>query len=416
MRQSILFYKTNKDIKEEEKIAGLHFLIQGDYIDKLASGIYSYLPLGWKVLHKLENLIRQEMTNIKAQEVLLPALQPKEIWEKTGRWDNIEPPLFKLQDQHKKELTLGPTHEEVMTKLIKDRIQSYKDLPVALFQIQTKFRNEVRATGGLLRTRELLMKDLYSFHQTKEDLASYYKKVTEAYQRIFSQLKLDALKVDALSGSIGGDSSHEFMVPSEVGEDQVYYCPKCKTGYSAEYLENQTKVNLKTCSKCGSKLEKKPVIESGHIFILGENYSSSFQATYLDKNGNKKPILMGCYGIGVGRLLATIVTVHHDDRGIIWPSKVAPFDIHLLNLNLEGKEREKLEKLYNQLLKKGQDVLYDDRTNIHAGEKLIEADLIGTPLRVIGSKKTIADNKLEVKERCQKKTELVDINQFLSSL
>ena len=416
MKQSKLFFKTTKNISGTDNVPEIKFLIQGDYIERLSSGIYSFLPLGWRVMRKIVALIRREINSTGAQEVSLPALQPKKIWEESGRWNTMEPPLFKLKDQHGKEFALGSTHEEIMTGLAKKRINSYKDLPVYLYQIQTKFRNEVRATGGLLRTREFLMKDLYSFHSNEKDLKDYYKLVAGAYHRIFKLLKLDVLQIDAVSGSIGGESSHEFMVPSVSGEDQVYYCKNCRIGFSAEYLEakGQKNSNNLQCEKCGAKLVVESCIECGHIFNLVDKYSKSMKLEYADSDDKKQNVLMGCYGIGLGRIMATVVSVHHDERGIIWPNAIAPFNIHLINLNVQDKKDiEKINAIEEELMAKGFDILYDDRLDINAGEKLAEADLIGDPLRVIVSNKTLKEGMVEVGRRGERSVEMVKLEDIV---
>jgi len=407
MLQSKLFCKTNKDTSNIEGDIGLQLLTRGDFIERLASGIYSFLPLGWRVMMKIEGIIRQEMNNINAQEVSLPSLQPKKIWQDSGRWESMEPPLFKLKDQHKKDFALGPTHEEVITEIARKRIHSHKDLPVYLFQIQTKFRNEMRSTGGLLRTREFIMKDLYSFHSNKEDLKEYYDKVAQAYKEIFKRMELNAIKVDALSGSIGGETSHEFMVASDLGEDKVYLCSSCGKAYSEEYLKAN---NIsQECPDCKVALEEKTCIEAAHIFNLGDKYSSSLNLSFLSEKGEKQNVLMGCYGIGLGRIMAATVLANHDDRGIIWPKEIAPFGVHILNLNVGIQDKAKLEKLYSSLKKQGISVLYDDREDISPGEKLIEADLIGCPLRVIGSQKTMGQGSLELKSRKEKEAKIISL-------
>jgi prolyl-tRNA synthetase len=410
MLQSKLFYKTTKDSNKTEDSCGTRLLLQGDYIERLASGIYSFLPLGWRVVKKIADIIRKEMETIEAQEVLLPTLQPKSIWEESGRWSTMEPPLFKIKDQHDKEFALGPTHEEVITGLAKGRIHSYRDLPVALFQIQTKFRNEVRSTGGLLRTREFSMKDLYSFHSEEKDLKAYYEKVANAYKNIFKILELDVLMIDAMSGSIGGETSHEFMVPSTQGEDKVYYCKKCEIGFSEEYLKTKKQTNdFSKCEKCQSILEIKSCIECGHIFNLGNKYSTSMGLEFLNNLGKKNFVLMGCYGIGIGRLLSTVAEVCSNERGIIWPKSIAPFKIHIINLNLKDEEsKNEITHFYQKIKKIEKETLYDERQEISAGEKLIEADLIGSPIKIICSEKTIKEGKVEIRTK-NDKVEIVDI-------
>ena len=418
MRQSYLFYKTQKKITKGGENISTRLLFRADFIEQALSGVYSFLPLGLRVRKKVENLIREEMIRIGGQEVLLPALQSKELWEKSGRWDEMEPPLFKLKDQHGKDLALGPTHEEIICSLAQKRIFSYRDLPLALFQIQTKFRNEVRPTGGLLRAREFLMKDLYSFHTTKEDLISYYKKVCQAYQRIFQRLELNVLRVEASSGSIGGELSHEFMVLAPSGEDRIYLCPSCKEGFNEELLKEKDRQALeKKCQKCGALLERKTAIECAHTFYLGTRYSEKLGVNFIDKKGKQSPVLMGCYGIGIGRLMATVVEVHHDKAGIVWPREIAPFKLHLLNLNPQNQQvRDQAENLYQELRKDYQEVLYDDRKEVGAGEKLVEADLIGCPLRIVISEKTFLKQAVELKERNKEETKLVNLKEAVKIL
>jgi len=412
MRQSQLFSKIKKESPQEAKVISHQLLAKADYISQLASGVYSFLPLGKRVHDKIENIIREEMINIGAQEVYLPVLIPKRLWQITDRWEKIEPPLFKLRDIHGKEFGLGPTHEEVMTELARTRIKSYKDLPLSLFQIQSKFRNEMRPSGGLLRVREFIMKDLYSFHPTKEESLSFYQKVKKAYFKIFKRCGLKkVICVEAEPGTIGGELSHEFMVLAETGEDSVLICQKC--GLGAKKIEKTGAKNI--CSKCHGNLVKKNCIEIGHIFYLGEKYSKDLEANFVDKKGQKKKIIMGCYGIGVGRLMASIAEVFHDERGIIWPMEVAPFQIHLISLLSAGKQN-RAEKIYRNLEKRGIEVLYDDRTEKTAGEKFAEADLIGIPYRMVISEKTLGKDSVEVKKRSEKKVKLIKIRDLVKFL
>jgi len=421
MRQSQLFYKTLKEAPKEAETISHQLLLRGGFIFQLAAGIYNFLPLGWKVHKKIENIIREEMKKIGAQEIFLAALQPKEIWEKTDRWEKMTPPLFKLKDRHRKDFALGPTHEEAITQLAKFKIQSYEDLPFYLFQIQSKFRNEMRSTGGLLRVREFLMKDLYSFHSSEEDFENYFEKVANSYEKIFQKFNLEVIKSEASGGPFteAGAKTYEFQVPAESGEDRILFCQKCKFAVNLEKAKTRD-----ICPKCKEKLQKVNTIEVGHIFSLGNKYSEAFQLYFVDKDGVKKPVIMGCYGIGIGRLMATIVEIHHDEKGIIWPPSVAPFDIHLLGLG-SGKEkiREKIkkvsEKIYQDLEKRGIEILYDDRPDKTAGEKFAEADLIGIPYRMVISKKTLAKNSVELKKRGDKKLKLVKIknlSKFLKNL
>jgi len=404
-----IFPKTLRKVPKDVQVISHRFLLQAGYIFQVASGIWALLPLGWRVYKKLEKIIREEMEKLNAQELLLPSLVPKELWQETKRWETMDPPLFKLKDRHEKWYGLGSTHEEIITDLARRFIKSYNDLPLALFQIQDKFRNEMRPTGGLLRTKEFIMKDLYSFHCSEEDLDRYYKKVAQAYKRICKKCNLKVIVVEALSGSIGGTASHEFMVLAESGEDKILYCPKCKWGIN---IEMGKKIN--SCPKCKTKLKIGHSIEVGHIFKLGIKYSKEMNAYFMDRDGKRKPIFMGCYGIGLPRLLATIVEVNHDNLGIIWPKTVSPFDFHLINLNPKDKKVNNFaRKVYNKLEKKGFDVLYDDR-NESPGVKLKDADLIGIPIRLLISKRT--KKKIEYKKRKEKKSKLLTINQLVNYL
>jgi len=411
MRQSQLFTKTLHKPPKEAESPSHKYLAQADFVDCLASGIFSLLPLGFRVHRKLENIIRQEMDSLGGQEVYLPSLQPKNLWMETGRWKTIEPPLFKLKDTHKKDLALGSTHEEVITDIVRKRIKSYKDLPFALYQIQNKFRNELRATGGLLRVREFVMKDLYSFHSDFSNLDKYYHKVAEAYENIFKRCDLSAIQVEASAGTIGGGESHEFMVLAKTGEDKVVLCQKCNWAANLEIGKK-----YKVCPKCKDKLIVKNSIEVGHLFKLGVEYSKKMKANFTDKDGKEKPIVMGCYGIGLGRLMATVVEVSHDKKGIIWPKNVSPFDVHLLSLQPTNKKVVQFaENLYKTLQKNNIDILYDDRV-VSPGIKLNDADLIGIPVRLVVSEKTQEKNAVEFKLRSQKETKLIKKDKVVQEL
>ncbi|MAF13325.1 MAG: proline--tRNA ligase [Parcubacteria group bacterium] len=404
MKQSKLFAKTLKNLPKDAVTISHQLLLRADFIDQLAAGVYTLLPLGFRVHKKIENIIREEMNSLGAQEFIMPTLIPKSLWTETGRWKTIDPPLFVVKDRHGKELGLGPTHEEVITDLIRRRINSYKDLPFSLYQIQNKFRNEMRATGGLLRVREFVMKDLYSFHTDAKDLAAFYKKVTQAYKNIYQRCGVESVMVEASSGSIGGNECHEFMVIADSGEDNILVCRECGWAGNVEVFDKQ-----KDCPECKTNLETKKGIEAGHIFKLDDIYSHKMKANFVDQKGKAKPIMMGCYGIGVGRLMATVVESSNDKTGIIWPTSIAPFQVHLVSL----KENLKADKIYQQLTKAGVEVLYDDR-DISAGAKFAEADLIGIPYRLVVSQKT--QNKIEFKPRGEKKAELLSLEQVLKKL
>ncbi len=413
MLQSQLFYKTSKTAPKEAEVTSHKLLLRAGFISQLASGIYSFLPLGLRVHKKIEEIIRQEMNSIGGQEVFLPTLQPKEIWQKTNRWDHMDPPLFRLKDRHNKLFVLGSTHEEVITDLVKSRVQSYKDLPISLYQIQNKFRNEMRFTGGLLRTREFIMKDLYSFHRSKEDLNNYYDEVVKAYDKIFTRCNLDVIKSEASGGVFTKEKTYEFQVLTEVGEDKLIVCPKCKW---ATNLEVQDKTSQK-CPNCNKELIKVNTIEVGHTFRLGTKYSKAFDLYFLDEKGKKQLVVMGCYGIGLGRLMATIIEIHNDKKGIIWPKEVAPFQVHLIKIENTENVRKIAEELYQDLQKAQLEVLYDDRNDKSPGEKFADADLIGIPYRVVVSDKTLKKDSAEVKIRDEEETELIKItnlSKFLS--
>jgi len=398
MLQSKLFCKTKKEISAAKEPTSLILLLRGDFIERSLSGVYRFLPLGFRVLKKIEEIIREEMEKIGAQEVLLPALQNKKLWEETGRWKKIDPPLFIFCDRHKKELALGPTHEEEIGDLVRKRVVSFKDLPLSLFQIQNKFRNEMRPTGGLLRTREFLMKDLYSFHKDKKDLERFYKKVALAYKRIFKRCNLAPLLVEASSGTIGGKISHEFMVPAEVGEDKILICQNCDFRANVEKYQK-----IRHCPKCKALLQTVSAIEVAHIFMLEDEYSKKMKIFFQDKGGSLKPVQMGCYGIGLPRLMATIVEKNHDQNGIIWPKEVSPFKIHLIALQGDdSKVLSETKKLYFELQKRKVEVLFDDRRDKSPGEKLVESDLLGIPIRVLISRKLLSEKKIEIKKRDQK--------------
>lgn len=403
MLQSQLFYKTTKNPPKDAEVVSHKYLVQAGYISQIAAGVYSLLPLSFRVYKKIENIIRDEMNNAGGQEISMPTLQPKSLWQETGRWDTIDPPLFIVQDRHKKELCLGPTHEEVITKLVREYVNSYKNLPLYLYQIQNKFRNEMRSTGGLLRVREFMMKDLYSFHTNEKDLDDYYKIMLQSYKNIFKRCGVKAVAVEASSGSIGGEESQEFQILAKNGEDIIKICPKC------DYAGNVEIVKTPVCPKCKTKLEDKKCIEAAHVFKLGTMYSEKMGAKFIDKNGQEKAIVMGCYGIGLGRLLATIVEASHDEKGIIWPKNVAPFEAHLIGLDLE-----KAKEVYDKLKKQNIDVLFDDREDASPGEKFAEADLIGIPVRLVVSGKT--GDKIEWKNREGDKTELMEIEDVIKKL
>lgn len=405
MRQSELFTKTLRDAPKDEEAINAKLLIRGGFVDKVMAGVYTLLPLGLRVFKKIEGIIREEITDIGAQELLMPSLHPKANWEKTGRWEAVDD-LFRFTSYYTKtDLVLSGTHEEIIAPLAKKFVASYRDLPFAAFQIQNKFRDEKRARSGLLRGREFVMKDLYSFHADEHDLDRYYEIVKDAYARIFERVGIGGeTYLTYASGGTFSKYSHEFQTITDAGEDVIYLCPDCRVAVNKEILSEQ-----KTCPNCGrSDLEEKKATEVGNIFKLKTKYSAPFALTYKDKEGKEQEVMMGCYGIGLQRLMAVAVERFHEEKGIIWPVAIAPFAVHLIELQgASGK------KIYEDLKKKGVEVLYDDR-ELSAGEKFADADLIGIPWRAVVSPKTGA--KIELKARREEKNELVSLDAMLKIL
>lgn len=412
MRQSKLFGKTIKEAPKDELSVNASLLVRAGFIDKLMSGVYTYLPLGLRVLNKIKAIVRDEMDAIDGQEILMPALTPKDNWEKTGRWsDPGKEVMFQFKGRSDKDFGLGWTHEEIVTPLVQKFVKSYKDLPVAVYQIQDKFRNEPRAKSGLLRGLEFCMKDLYSFHRDEADLNAYYEKSKQAYLSFFQRCGLDAKIVEA-SGGAFSKFSHEFQVLTEYGEDIVRYCPKGDFAQNKEICELQ--VGDK-CPNCGANISEGKAIEVGNIFPLKTKYSKAFDFKYKDETGVDREVVMGCYGIGPSRVMGSVVEIHHDDKGIIWPDTIAPFMVHLLTLKNSDKITEVAEKLYVMLIKAGVEVLYDNRDE-STGVKLNDCDLIGIPYRLIVSDKTLAADSVEFKKRSSDTTELIKIDEVLKRI
>jgi prolyl-tRNA synthetase len=552
MRFSKLFGKTLKEIPSEADTLSHQLLLRAGMIQQVAAGVYSYLPLGWRVFRKIEQIIRNEMDKAGGQELMLPALQPFEIWEESGRYHSFGKTLFTIIDRKEHKLALGPTHEEVITMLVRRYVQSYRDLPLLLYQIQNKFRDEPRPRGGLLRVREFIMKDLYSFHTDEADLDRSYQEMIQAYKNVYTHCGLPAVVVEADSGAIGGKDSHEFMLIAETGEDEIIYCSNCdyaaniekarsvkpeletKTPLPVEEIStpniktieevanfvgvpashtlkavfystdaelvfvvirgdldvNETKLkNLLKCSelrlateievksaglvagsaspigikgikiiaddsitlgsnfvagankpdthlknvnyprdfkidllsdiatarpgdgcpKCSGKLLSSHGIEVGHVFKLGTFLSEKLGAFFLDRNGVSQPIIMGTYGIGLGRLLAAAVEQNHDDKGIIWPVTIAPYHVYLCPLRLENPDvAETAEKLYQDLTRKNLEVLFDDRDE-SPGVKFNDADLLGIPLRLTISPRTLQNQSIEVKWRKEEQVQILSL-------
>ncbi len=403
---SALFGKSRREAPKDELARNATLLIRGGFVDKLSAGIYSYLPLGLAVLRNIETIVREEMNSLGAQEVLLPSLHPKENWVTTGRWESVDD-LYKLKDASEREFALGGTHEEVIVPLAKQFISSYRDLPKALYQIQNKFRMELRAKSGLLRGREFLMKDLYSFHADEADLDSFYERVRRAYETIFKRVGLGAhTHFTYASGGTFSEFSHEFQALCEAGEDIIYLCKGCSEAINKEIFKTG-----QVCPGCGGKeFEEKKAIEVGNIFKLKTKFTEPFELTFAGSDGAKHYPLMGCFGIGIGRLLGTIVEIHSNDKGILWPESVAPYQAHLISASPENKEvSHATDQLYEKLKSGGSRILYDDR-DIRIGEKFNDADLIGIPVRLVLSEKTLLAGEVEKKLRSGDMVEMVKLN------
>jgi prolyl-tRNA synthetase len=409
MKVSQLLLKTRRDKVKETESINADLLIRGNFIDQVAAGVYTYLPLGLRVLGKIEDIIRDEMTKAGGQEVLMPVLHPKENWEKTGRWESLDD-LFRFTSYYSKtDLALGPTHEEIVVPLAKKFVQSYRDLPKYIFQIQDKFRDEKRAKAGLLRGREFLMKDLYSFHENEEDLDKYYEVMKNSYFNIYKRVGIgEKTYLTFASGGSFSKYSHEFQTESDSGEDIIHLCDKCKVAINREIIDEQ-----KECPDCGNKkLKEVKAIEVGNIFKLRTKYSEPFELKFTDKEGKEEFVEMGCYGIGLGRLMGSVVEVSHDERGIIWPTAIAPYQVYLVSLDSKEKEAQ---DLYDKLTKNGIEVIWDDRDET-AGTKFGDADLIGVPLRVVVSNKSLEKNEIEIKVRKTGQVEMVKFDSALDAI
>ncbi|HEY4493485.1 MAG TPA: aminoacyl--tRNA ligase-related protein [Candidatus Paceibacterota bacterium] len=395
MRQSFLFTKTRREAPKDEVSKNAQLLIRAGYIHKEMAGVYSYLPLGLRVLSKIVGIIREEMNAIGGQEISMSLIQDRELYERTDRWDDSKVDnWFKSELKNGGQVGLALTNEEPLTRIMSEYIQSYKDLPKIVYQINTKFRNEARAKSGIMRGREFLMKDMYSFHDSEEDFNRVYEMIAGAYVKVFDRLGVGEHTYRTFaSGGIFSKYSHEFQTVSEAGEDLIYVSKDRNLAVNKEVLTDAVLADLDLAR---GDLREVKAIEVGNIFTLGSRFSDALGLSCKDSEGNKKSVLMGCYGIGPSRLMGTIVELLSDEKGIVWPESVAPFQIHLLSLDQETKGEA--DKLYKKLIKEGKEVLYDDR-DVPAGEKFADADLIGIPERFVVSKKSIAAGGIEVKDR-----------------
>jgi len=409
MRYSKLFGKTNKTVPVDEKIISNKLLYQAGYIRESVAGRYFFLPLGQLVQQKIIQVIREEMNLIGSQEMLSPMLHPFALWQETNRDSSVGFELMKIKDRRGAKFILGGTAEEMFVDVVKKFQISYRDLPFNIYQFSTKFRDEMRARGGLLRAREFIMKDSYSFHVDEIDFKKEYQIMTDTYTKIFKRLGLNTYKVEADNGYIGGDYCHEFVVESSVGESRFLIT---KDG---DYVSIDIATTRPGClTSNDKKLVEKKGIEVGNIFQLGYYYSKKIKnAVFVDKNGQNQPYYMGCYGIGIGRTMAAVAEIHHDSKGIVWPEEIAPYKIHLLVIGKDLKVLEEAEKLYDKFCQEKIEVLFDDRQDIMAGEKFVDADLIGIPYRIVVSEKTLKAGGVEIKKRNNKEIKIVKINQAI---
>ncbi len=408
MRSSLFFYPTLKETPQEAQVASHRLMLRSGMITQVTSGIYSWLPLGLRVLKKIAQIVREEQDRAGSLEVLMPTIQPAELWERSGRYHDYGKEMLRIKDRHERDMLYGPTAEEVITEIFARFIKSYRDLPKRFYNIQWKFRDEIRPRFGIMRGREFLMKDNYSFDLTIEGAKASYQAMLEAYVRTFARMDLTAIPVRASSGAIGGNLSHEFQILAETGESEIFY----DVDYEKLDVNTLTLDHLQTLyaasdelhdsQNCPVPLERLKTargIEVGHVFYFGTKYSIPFNAYVMGPDGKQIPVEMGSYGIGVSRLVGAIIEAHHDERGIKWPESVAPFRVGLLNLNMKDAACSQLcEDIYLKLLQGGIDVLYDDR-DMGPGAKFADMDLIGLPWQIIVGSRGVALGQCEVKNR-----------------
>ena len=405
MKASQFYISTLKEAPQEAELVSHQLMIRAGLIRRLGSGLYSWMPIGLRILKKIENIIRDEMNRAGALELLMPAIQPKELWDETNRWEVFGPQMLKISDRHERLFCFGPTHEEVITDIVRKEIKSYKQLPINFYQIQTKFRDEIRHRFGVMRAREFMMKDSYSFHSSLDSLKETYQVMYETYKKIFDRIGLNYRAVQADNGAIGGDGSHEFHVLADSGEDEIVYDESSDFAANIEVAKNHPdKDKFKTCRG----------IEVGHIFQLGTKYSEAMQAEFIDQDGESKPMIMGCYGIGVSRIIAAAIEQNYDADGMILPKSIAPFEVIITPIGLE-KNDEVLKvslDLYEDLIDKGVDVILDDR-GLRPGVMFSEAELLGIPFRITISEKLLKDGKFELKARASSANQLLDKDALL---
>jgi len=410
MKQSQLFTKTSKNFPKDEVSKNAQLLIKAGFVHKEMAGVYSFLPLGLRVLNKINQIIREEMNAIGGQELYMTVFQSPEIWKKTNRWsDEVVDNWFKTSLKNGSELGLGFTHEEPITALMKKFVSSYKDLPFYAYQIQEKFRNESRAKSGIMRGREFLMKDLYSFSKNKEEHDEFYEKSKQAYLNVFKRVGIGEMTyLTFASGGTFSKYSHEFQTISEAGEDIIYLDEEKNIAINEEVYTDEVIADLGLDK---NKLIQKKSIETGNIFSLGYKFSEALELTYKNEEGKEEMVYMGSYGIGPSRLMGTVVELLSDEKGMVWPESIAPFQVYLINIG----EEEKAQEIYDDLVKKGVEVLWDDR-DARPGEKFADSDLIGIPYRVVVSEKSLAGGGVEVKKRNEEESKILGVEEMMDSL
>ena len=401
---SKVFIPTLKDSPQDAEVISHQLMLRAGMIRKVSSGIYTWLPLGLKVLRKIENIVREEMDQSGAQEVLMPMVHPKELWEETKRWEKMGPELLRFKDRHDRDFCLGPTHEEVITDLVRNNVKSYKELPLNIYQIQTKFRDEIRPRYGVMRGREFLMKDSYSFNIDEVSLQETYLLMRNTYKKILERIGLEYKIVKADSGAIGGDASEEFHVLAENGEDTIAISDASEFAINTELLLNEgediSSLEGKPSPDGNGVIEIKKGIEVGHIFQLGKIYTELMKVNVLNQEGRAVDLFMGCYGIGVSRLVAAAIEQNNDDKGILWPESIAPYEVNIVAIGYtkEPKIAEAANSLSEQLQAMGYEVIVDDRKDGY-GTKMKDAELIGIPINVIIGNKFIESGEVEIKHR-----------------
>lgn len=414
MRRSQLFTGTRKDAPADETSRNAQLLIRGGFVHKELAGVYTYLPMGLRVLENISNVVRDEMNDIGGQELRMTILQEPSLWQKTGRWDDKTVDVwFKTKLNAGGELGLGMTHEEPLTNLLTNYVNSYKDLPFLAYQIQTKLRNELRAKSGIMRGREFLMKDLYSFSRNAQEHDEQYEKIKQAYFKVFDRLGIgDKTFLTFASGGMFSKYSHEFQTLSDAGEDTIYLDRAKKLAVNEEVLDDEVLADLDLKK---DQLEAVSAAEVGNIFSLGTKFSEPLGLHFTNEEGSQEPVLMGCYGIGVSRIMGVLAELLSDDKGLVWPLHIAPFHVYLAKLGTDEATTKEADRVYKQLTESGITVIYDDR-DARAGEMFADADLVGIPYRVVVSQRTLQEGRYELKSRTAADPELVTFDSLLQTL